>query len=126
MSKRKISASLSIGVTAAGDCIRRARRAGLSWPPPEEPSDAALERLLYPPPQVTAPERRPQPMTKLMYVTIATGLLIGVAMFACNIEPATASLPGTDKAATVNIRALHSSLNVQALPNGDVDEGNSD
>ena len=29
MSKRKIAASLSIGVTAAGDCMRRARRAGL-------------------------------------------------------------------------------------------------
>jgi transposase len=32
MSKRKIAASLSIGATAAGDCVRRARRAGLSWP----------------------------------------------------------------------------------------------
>jgi hypothetical protein len=47
MSKRKIAASLSIGVTAAGDCVRRARRAGLSWPLPEELSDEALERLLY-------------------------------------------------------------------------------
>ena len=36
MSKRKIAASLSIGATAAGDCLRRARRAGLSWPLPEE------------------------------------------------------------------------------------------
>jgi len=61
MSKRKIAASLSIGVTAAGDCVRRARRAGLSWPLPEELSDEALERLLYPPPQVTAKDRRPQP-----------------------------------------------------------------
>jgi transposase len=30
MSKRKIAASLSIGVTAAGDCVRRARRAGFA------------------------------------------------------------------------------------------------
>ena len=30
MSKRKIAASLSIGATAAGDCLRRARRAGLA------------------------------------------------------------------------------------------------
>ena len=61
MSKRKIAVSLSIGVTAAGDCIRRARRAGLSWPPPAELSDEALERLLYPPSQATAKDRRPQP-----------------------------------------------------------------
>ena len=52
MSKRKIAASLSIGATAAGDCVRRARRAGLSWPLPENLSDEALERILYPPPKV--------------------------------------------------------------------------
>jgi transposase len=61
MSKRKIAASLSIGATAAGDTVRRARRAGLSWPLPEELSDEALERRLYPPPQVSARDRRPQP-----------------------------------------------------------------
>src|SRR5580704_19058153 len=53
MSKRKIAASLSFGATAAGDCVRRARRAGLSWPLPENLSDEALERILYPPPKVT-------------------------------------------------------------------------
>ena len=46
MSKRKIAASLSIGVTAAGDCIRRAKRASLSWPLPEDLSDEVLERHL--------------------------------------------------------------------------------
>jgi transposase len=61
ISKRKIAASLSIGVTTAGDAIGRARRAGLSWPLPEELSDEALERLLYPPVQVAARDRRPQP-----------------------------------------------------------------
>jgi transposase len=61
MSKRQIAASLSIGATAAGDCMRRARRAGLSWPLPEDLSDEALDRLLYPPPPVTAKDRRPQP-----------------------------------------------------------------
>jgi hypothetical protein len=61
ISKRKIAASLAIGATAAGDCIRRARRAGLIWPPPEDLSDAALERLLYPPPLVAAKDRRAQP-----------------------------------------------------------------
>jgi hypothetical protein len=33
--------------TAAGDCMRRARYAGLSWALHEELSDEALERLLY-------------------------------------------------------------------------------
>jgi transposase len=46
MSKRKIAASLSIGVTAAGDCMRRARRAGLIWPLPQDLSNAALESRL--------------------------------------------------------------------------------
>ena len=61
MSKRQIAASLAISPTAAGDCLRRARCAGLTWPLPEDLSDQALEQLLYPPPQVTAQDRRPQP-----------------------------------------------------------------
>src|SRR5258705_7174026 len=61
MSKRKIAASLSIGATAAGDCIRRSRRAGLSWPLPENLSNEALEGVFFPPPQGTAKGRRPQP-----------------------------------------------------------------
>ena len=61
MSKRKIAASLGVSATAAGECMRRARRAGLSWPLPENLSDEALERLLYPPPLVAAKDRRAQP-----------------------------------------------------------------
>src|ERR1700733_11027706 len=65
MSKREIAASLSIGATAAGESLRRARRAGLKWPLPDNLSDEALERLLYPPqvypPQVSARDRRPLP-----------------------------------------------------------------
>jgi len=61
LSKRKIAASLSIGVTTAGDIIRRVRRAGLSWPLPENLSDEAIERLVYPPTPITAKDRRPQP-----------------------------------------------------------------
>jgi hypothetical protein len=48
LSKRKIAASLSIGATSAGECVRRATRAGLSWPLPENLEEDALERLLYP------------------------------------------------------------------------------
>ncbi len=61
MSKRKIAASLGVSATAARDCIRRARRAGLGWPLPEGLTDEALELRLYPPPAVAAKDRRPQP-----------------------------------------------------------------
>src|SRR5262245_52428980 len=60
MSKRKIAGSLGVSATAAGECIRRARRAGLSWPLPEGMTDGALERQLFPPP-AAAKDRRPQP-----------------------------------------------------------------
>ena len=59
LSKRKIAASLGMGATAVGDCIRRARRAGLSWPLTEDMSDAALESCLYPPPVSTGKVERP-------------------------------------------------------------------
>ena len=61
LSKRKIAASLSIGVTTAGEVIRRAKRAGLNWPLSENLSDEALERLVFPP-VPTAKDRRPQPV----------------------------------------------------------------
>jgi hypothetical protein len=61
MSKRKIAASLGVSATAAGECIRRARRAGLTWPLPEGLADETLERRLFPPPAVAAKDRRPQP-----------------------------------------------------------------
>ena len=60
LSKRRIAASLNIGATSAGDYLRRARRAGLSWPLPDDLSDQALDRRLFPPPGVL-PDKRPQP-----------------------------------------------------------------
>jgi transposase len=61
MSKRKIAASLKVSATAAGECIGRARRAGLTWPLPDDLTDEALERRLFPPPALAAKDRRPQP-----------------------------------------------------------------
>ena len=61
MSKRQIAASLGVSATAAGECIRRARRAGLGWPLPEGLADETLECRLYPPPAIAAKGRRPQP-----------------------------------------------------------------
>ena len=59
-SKRRIAASLGIGATAAMECVQRARRAGLTWPLPEDLSDDALEERLYPPPTIKD-EQRPLP-----------------------------------------------------------------
>src|SRR5450631_4193086 len=63
MSKRKIAISLSVGATAAGDFIRRARRAGLAWPLPDDLGDEALEGQLFPASAARAEikARRPQP-----------------------------------------------------------------
>ncbi len=61
MAKRQIAISLNIGRTAVGDYIARATRAGLSWPLPEDLSEAALDRLLCPPPGIVPPDRRPIP-----------------------------------------------------------------
>ena len=61
LSKRKIATSLGVSPTAAGDCIRRARQAGLVWPLPDTLDDTGLEARLYPPPPRMAKDRRPQP-----------------------------------------------------------------
>jgi hypothetical protein len=47
-------ASLRVSATAAGECNRRAQRAGLAWPLPDGLSDEALERRLFPPSAVAA------------------------------------------------------------------------
>ena len=60
-SKRKIAASLGISPTAVGECVRRARRACLSWPLPASLDDETLENRLYPPPTITSKNKRPQP-----------------------------------------------------------------
>lgn len=60
LSNRKIAASIGVGPTAAGDYVRRARRAGLSWPLPADLSDAALEQVLFPAATAQA-TTRPQP-----------------------------------------------------------------
>ena len=59
LSKRKIAVSLGIGATAAGDCIRWARQAGLAWPLPDDLGDEALEARLFPYGQKTDPAAVP-------------------------------------------------------------------
>src|SRR4029077_19352428 len=50
-----------ISPTAVGECVRRARRACLSWPLPASLDDETLENRLYPPPAITSKNKRPQP-----------------------------------------------------------------
>ena len=59
LSKRRTAASLTIGRTAVGDYIRRAKRAGLGWPLAEGLADEDLDRLLFPPAPVVYPRGRP-------------------------------------------------------------------
>ena len=47
LSKREIAQSISIGATTVLDYQRRADRAGVSWPLPEDWDDARLERELF-------------------------------------------------------------------------------
>jgi transposase len=48
-SAREIALACHIGRTTVQEYLHRAEAAGLRWPLPEELSDAALERLLFPP-----------------------------------------------------------------------------
>lgn len=58
---RQIGASLGIGQSTVVDYLARARRAGLTWPLPDELTDAALEALLFPPPTDVPRGERPLP-----------------------------------------------------------------
>jgi len=50
LSIRAIARSLATSPSTVGNCLRRAKAAGVSWPVPETLDDAGLERRLYPPP----------------------------------------------------------------------------
>ena len=49
LTTRKIAASLGIGQTTASEYLKRAERAGLSWPLPDGVSEADLEQRLFRP-----------------------------------------------------------------------------
>jgi transposase len=63
MSSRKIALSLSIGATTVIDFLQRARSADMSWPLPQDMTDAALEAQLFQASTAMAEikARRPQP-----------------------------------------------------------------
>jgi transposase len=58
-SQRAIARSVGIGQSTVGDCLQRARLAGIAWP--SDLDDAALERALYPPPPPRGSIERPVP-----------------------------------------------------------------
>lgn len=47
LSNRQIARSLSVSATTVGECLRRARVAGITWPLSEGMDDEALENALY-------------------------------------------------------------------------------
>lgn len=59
--QRAVAQSLRLSQGAVSSYLSRARRAGLSWPLPEDLDDQHLELLLYPPPPSMPSEWRPVP-----------------------------------------------------------------
>ena len=58
-SGREVARSLDISPATVGDCILRAKLAGLSWPLNDDLDDSQLEAMLYPPPKGRAPRSEP-------------------------------------------------------------------
>ena len=61
LSLRQVSASVQVPFTTVADHVRRADRAGLSWPLPEGFDDDALEARLFAAPAERPAAERPQP-----------------------------------------------------------------
>ena len=60
-SSRQIGPSVGVGRSTVAEYLRRAEVAGLSWPLPEGLDEAALERLLFPPPPAAKGRRFAEP-----------------------------------------------------------------
>ena len=75
LSERKIAASLGIGHSGAGDAIRRARRAGLTWPLPDDLSDGKLELLLYTKPATGSGKATDRPLPDWAHIS-ANGVVL--------------------------------------------------
>ncbi|MDH3664407.1 MAG: IS21 family transposase [Alphaproteobacteria bacterium] len=59
--RRQIAVSLGVGRTTLGDYLERAKRAGFSWPLPDDLDDAALEQRLFASASKGHSKDRPQP-----------------------------------------------------------------
>ena len=47
LTQHEIAASVGVGRSTVGDYLDRAREVGFSWPLPDDPDDAELERRLF-------------------------------------------------------------------------------
>jgi transposase len=61
LGRRAIAKSCGIAKSTVTEYLRRAEKAGVSWPLPEELDDSALEHLLFPP-VIVSPSPRPLPV----------------------------------------------------------------
>jgi transposase len=61
LSHRAIAASCAVAASTVLEYVRRAERAGLSWPLPEGLTEAELEARLFPPPPAGSAGERPLP-----------------------------------------------------------------
>jgi len=61
LGQRVIARALTMSHVTVGDYLKRAARAGLSWPLPDELDETRLERLLFPPPVMIPADQRPLP-----------------------------------------------------------------
>lgn len=59
--QRTIGQSLRLSQGAISEYLKRAQRAGLAWPLPDDLDDTALEGLLFPPPPDVPADQRPVP-----------------------------------------------------------------
>ena len=67
LSNRKIANSCAVARSTVGDCIAKAKAAGLSWPLPEDLDDTALERMLYPETDVIRQRQKSMPSMQYLY-----------------------------------------------------------
>lgn len=61
LNQRAIARSIGTSHTTVGDYLKRANRAGLTWPLPDNLDEARLEHLLFPPTAALPPDQRPLP-----------------------------------------------------------------
>ena len=61
LARRQIAVSLGVGRTTVGEYLERAKRAGFSWPLPDDLDDAALEQRLFSSVASPPTQARPQP-----------------------------------------------------------------
>ena len=61
LSQRAVARSLQLSAGAVNGYLSRARRAGITWPVPDDLDDEQLERLMFPLPPDVPVDQRPVP-----------------------------------------------------------------